>query len=244
GERRRPLDAVDLRYGIDVGERIAIAAEAVGQRLGRLRELFTRIDVARTDLDQAHQLGFGQQQLAGQLDVGNRVFGPLGDIDGDVDVLLVRRDRNLRRIDGEFQVAAVRVVAAQCFQVGLQLLLRILIVLRVPGQPARRRQLHLVSQRLFRKGAGADDVDIGNLRGLALLDGKVDGDAIALLWRNRGRHLDRIVAVVDVLTLEFLLGALQRRTVEYPRLGDPDILQRLFQCVLVEFLGAGNVDLA
>src|SRR6185312_16215456 len=107
---------------------------------------------------------FGQQQLAGEMHLGYRVPWSLGDVDRDVDVFFVRRNRNLRRIDGKLQVAAVGVVAAQRFQVTLQLLLRILVVLGVPGQPTRGRQLHFLDQRFLRERLGADDVDIGDLR--------------------------------------------------------------------------------
>ncbi len=240
----RPLDAVDLRDGIDVGECVAVAAETVRQRLGRLGQLFARIDITRVDLHEAHQLGFRQQQFAGELHLGYRVSRSLGDVNRNVDVLLVRRDRNLSRIDGEFQIAAIRVVAAQRFEVALQLLLRILIVLGVPGQPTRRRQLHFVDQRLFRKRARPDDVDVGDLRRFTFFDGEIDRDAITLLRRHRGRYLDRVIAVIDVLPLEFLLGAFQRRAIEDARFGDADVLQRLFERVLVEFLGAADVDLA
>ena len=46
------------------------------------------------------------------------------------------------------------------------------------------------------------------------------------------------MAARDVLALQFLLGAIERRAVEDARLGDADVLQRLLQRVVVEFLVA------
>ena len=243
-ECRAPFLAVDLGDGVDIGEGISIATEAIGQRFRGLREFFARINVAGLDQDQAHQLGLGQQQLTGKPNFADAVLRALGDIDRDVDLLLVRRDRNLRRIDLKFEVAPVGVVTAQRLQVGLQLLLRVLVVLGVPGEPARRRELHLLDQRALGKRLGADDVDIGDLRDIALLHGEVHRDAIAFLRRHRSRDLHRVITAIDVLALEFLFRPIERRAVENTRLDDADILQRLAQRVLVEFLGADDVDLA
>ena len=48
----------------------------------------------------------------------------------------------------------------------------------------------------------------------------------------------------DVLPLDLLLGAVERRAVEDARLGEADLLQRLLQRFGVEFLVADDVDLA
>ena len=126
----------------------------------------------------------------------------------------------------------------------MQLLLRVLVVLGVPGEPARRRELHFLDERALGKRLGADEVDLGDLGHFAFLDREVHRYAVTLLWSHGRRHLHRVVAAIDVLALEFLLGAIERRPVEDARLGHADVLQRLAQRVLVEFLGADDVDLA
>ena len=168
----------------------------------------------------------------------------LDDVDRDVDVLLVRRDRHLRRLDVELEVAAVLVEAAQRLEVGAELLLRVLVVLRVPGEPAGRRELHLRQELRFGERLVADDVDPGDLRRVALDDVEVDGDAVALLRRHGRRHLRGVPSARDVLSLHLLLGAVQRRAVEDLRLGEADVAQRLLERVGVEFLVAGDVHLA
>jgi hypothetical protein len=190
-----------------------------------------------------HQLGqflFRQQQLAGQLDRGDGVLLALGDVDGDVDVLLVRRNRNLGRLDIEFEIAAIEVVRAHGLEVPGKLLLGILVVLGVPGQPVRRAQDHQVEQVRFLEGAGADDVDLLDLGDLALYHGKIDADAIALQRRDGRRHLNRVVALRKVLALEFLLRALDHGAVEDARLGEADIAQALLEVFGLEGLEPVN----
>jgi len=48
---------------------------------------------------------------------------PLGDIDRDIDIFLVRGNGNLCGIDIELQVTPVQVIGAQCLQIGRQPLL-------------------------------------------------------------------------------------------------------------------------
>ena len=73
---------------------------------------------------------------------------------------------------------------------------------------------------------------------LALHDGEVERHAVALLRRHGRLHARGVLAARDVLALELLLRALQRRAVEDARLGDADLPQRLLDRLGVEFLVA------
>ena len=73
---------------------------------------------------------------------------------------------------------------------------------------------------------------------LALHDGEVERHAVALLRRHGGLHARGVLAAGDVLALELLLRAIQRRAVEDARLGDADLPQRLLDRLGVEFLVA------
>jgi len=53
----------------------------------------------------------------GKPNVADAVFRALGDIDRDVNLLLVGRDRNLGRIDLKLEVTAICVIAAQRLEV-------------------------------------------------------------------------------------------------------------------------------
>jgi hypothetical protein len=113
-----------------------------------------------------------------------------------------------------------------------------LVVLRVPRQPVGRRQLHLGAKLLLRERLVADDVDARDAGGVAFHDVEVDGDAIAFLRCHRRLHGCRVFAARNVLALQFLFRALQRRPVEDERFADANVLQRLLDRVAVEFLVA------
>ena len=201
GERDGALVLVDLRHRAGVGERVALVAQPVGDRLGRLGQPLAREHLARLDADQLLQLLARQQHLPVELDLGDGVFLALRDVDGDVDIFLVGCDRNLRRLDGEIEVAAVLVVGLQGFQVRAQALLRVLVELGVPGQPAGRAQHELVEQLGFAEGLRADDIDGADLRHLVLGHDDADADAVAFQRRDGGLHIRRIPPFRQVLAL-------------------------------------------
>ena len=64
----------------------------------------------------------GANANVSQLHVGNFIFLALADVDRDVDVAAVWRDRDLGRFDIELEVARVQVMRAHRFEVGLELL--------------------------------------------------------------------------------------------------------------------------
>ncbi|TLD44349.1 MAG: hypothetical protein FAZ92_03390 [Accumulibacter sp.] len=218
-------------------------AKLVGDRLGALVQPLAREDLARPDLHQLPELLFGQRQVAGQLHRGDEITLPFVDADRDVDLFLVGRDRHLRRLDAEFEIAAIQVVRAQRLEVRRQLLPRVLVVLGVPADPATRLLLHDGQQVLLANGIGADDVDLPDARRLTLVDGEVDRHPVALEWCDGRRDRHRVPAARQILPLQLLLGLLQRCPVEGPRDGDAHFLQSLDQLVLVELLQADKIDL-
>ena len=242
-ERNCAVLLVDLRLRVDRSESVAVRAEQIGDRLGRGRQLGRGEHIALFELDEFFHLGLLGEQLAGQLDVRHLVLFTLVDVQRQVDVLLVRRDGNLGRLDREFQVTAVQVERAQRFQVGGQLLLRVQIVLRVPRQPVGRGQLHLVAQVAFLEGLVADDIDLANLGGRAFVHREGDRHTIGVDRRNGSRHVGGVVAARDVLALDFLLGAVDQRLVVVARFGHAHATQCAAQCVLVELLEADELEL-
>ena len=214
-ERRGRLVAIELRYGVDVGKHFA-----------------------RLDTYERGKFGLGHHQIASDLHIAHRKERAFGDIERDENILAIRRDRHLRRLDVELEIAAVLVVAAKHFEVGRKLLLRILVVLRVPREPARRGQGDFVQQLLFGERFRADDVDSGDLRGVAFLYGEVEGDTVAFLRRHRCLYLCAIKSARDVLPLQLLLRAVERGTVEDPRFRNADVFQRFLDRVGIELLVA------
>ena len=236
------LDLVDFGGGIDVGEGVTLVAEAVGDRLGGLGETLAREGLAGTDLRQRLIFGFGQDEITGEAHAAHRVLLALGDVHRDVDVLLVRRDRHLRGVDVEVEIALVQVEGAQGLEVRRQLLAGVLVVLGVPGQPAGRGQLHLVEKVVLLEGLRSHDPDLADLGHAALVDLEVDADAVALERGDGGGDRGGVLAARQVLALELLLRAFEQRTIEDARLGEADLAQPLLERILVEFLDAVEGD--
>mmetsp|Transcript_13957 Transcript_13957/g.38069 ORF Transcript_13957/g.38069 Transcript_13957/m.38069 type:complete len:298 (-) Transcript_13957:2091-2984(-) len=180
--------------------------------------------------------------VALELDAGDGVGLPLADRDRNADALLVRRDRHLGGGDVELQIATVQVVAADRFQVGVELGARVAVGLGVPGQPAGRRLLQQAEQRALGEHLAPQDADLGDLGRLALGHVEADIDAVALDRGDGGRDLGAVEAAREVLALEFLLGTVGQRLVEGLALADADVLQRFGQGLGVELLEADEVD--
>src|SRR5258708_5447161 len=232
-ERDAALFLVDLGNRIGIGEGIAVVAEAIGDRLGGGGELLAREHVAGLELLQLLELFARHQELAGELHLGHGVLLAFREIDRDVDVAPVGRDRHLRRLDAEVEVAAVLVVRAQVLEVGRELFARIAVVLGVPGEPAGAAQHELVEQLALAKGVRADQVDAADLGDLALGHGDVDADAVALERRDGGLHLGGVQAARQILPLDLELGVIEQRTVEDAAFGHAELAQDLAHVLLL-----------
>jgi hypothetical protein len=234
--------AVDLGPCLDAGEGVAELAEQLLETARRVGHRLGAVGLAGLDRDQALELVFLAEEIAFEADRGHRVGLTLGDVDRDRDVLLVGRDRDLRRIDVELEVAAVQVVGAQRLEVGVELGARVAIGLGVPGQPAAGGAFELAAQRALGKDLVAGDADLVDLGDVALDHAEGHCDPVAIDRRDGGDHLRAVVALAQILPLEFLLGAVGQRAVEGLPLADADVLEGLGQGLLVELLQAGELD--
>eukprot|EP01022_Parablepharisma_sp_SALTPOND_P013892 TRINITY_DN1866_c0_g2_i1.p1 TRINITY_DN1866_c0_g2~~TRINITY_DN1866_c0_g2_i1.p1 ORF type:complete len:1951 (-),score=559.27 TRINITY_DN1866_c0_g2_i1:2287-8139(-) len=242
GEGNFLLLAVHVRVGVHVGEGITEVTQALADLLGAVGELGTGIDITLLQLHQLGQLGVHAKHLAFQLDVGDGVLLAFLDVDGDVDVLLVGRDRHLGRFDLHFQITTIQIVGTQGLDVALQLFLGILVGLGVPGEPARRGQLDLVAQGAVGEHLVAHEVDLLDARDVTFIHREGNGHTVALDRRHRGGYLGAIQAAREILALQLLLGTINLGAVEDARFGHADFLQGLAQLFLVELLDAGEVD--
>ena len=118
----------------------------------------------------------------------------------------------------------------------------ILIVIGIPGQPARGRQLEQAKQFLFLEGSSTDDVDLADFGGVAFDNIEVDADTIALQRRYGGGDLGRVFSTREILALQFLLGLVEQGAVENASSGDTDFAQRLDDRVGLEFLHTDKVQ--
>ncbi len=241
-KRDRAVLLVRLRHRVGRGERVAERRHPVGDALGDRVEPLGVERLAGLHVDQGGQFFLEPEQLAGQLDAGHRVALALEQVDVDEDVVLVRADRDLGRLDPEVEEAAVEVEGPDRLEVGAELLPRILVALRVPGQPVGRRQFHRAAQRRVAEDVVARERDRPDAGDVALVHDHRHVDAVALDRRHGRLDFDAVQAARQVLAPQFLLGALQQRTVEDAAFRETDFAQGLDHLFLVELLDAGQFD--
>ena len=181
--------------------------------------------------------------IAGELDVRQGEDLAFADVDGDEDILLVRGDRDLGRIDLELHVTTVEVIRTQGFQVTRELLARVLVFVGKSCQPAAGAEGELVEQVFFFKGLVADDIDRLDARGLTFHDGDIDRHAVALQRGDGGLEFDRVLALVVELALQFRLDAVEHRAVEGAAFGQAGIFQAFAQRLFLDRLVTAEIDL-
>ena len=133
--------AVNLRVGIDVSESVTEVTHALRYLGSACRQFFTGIDIAFFQGQQRVKFRLAAKHLTLDLDIGDGVFFPFVDIDGDVDIFFILRDRDLRRLHLHLDITAIQVMGFQRFNIACEFLFRILIGFGVPGKPTGRCQV-------------------------------------------------------------------------------------------------------
>ncbi|MCY1513863.1 hypothetical protein D9M68_483840 [compost metagenome] len=241
-ERDAVVHAVDVRTRLHAGEGVAEGAEVVAEGLGGLRDLLAVVGLAGLDRDERLELVVAAQVVAVELDARHHELLAFGDVHRDAQVLAVRRNGDLGRIDAELEVAARDVVALQRLEVGVELGARVLVRLGVPAHEAAAVLVEQAQQRRFAEGLVADHVHFADAGGLAFGHGERQVHAVALDGRDGGHDVRVVQAAAHVLALELLLGTVGQCLVVRAAVGQTDFTQRLLQRRLVEFLGADEVD--
>ena len=235
--------AVDVRDRIDLGEGVADVAQGRGDRVGADFQQAPREDLLGLDDDQLLDVFLRQDRVAGDLHAGDLVLVALGQAGGEEHVLAVGADRDLGRVDGEIDVAAVEVVGVELFQIAGELLARVLVVAAVPAQPVVLARLPAVEDVLLLELVVADQVDVADLGRLAFLDVDGDVDAVAVQPRHGRGDLDVVLAAVVVLARQVLGDLVQRQPVEGFAFGQADVLKALEQVVGLDVLVAAQGEL-
>src|SRR5690606_13320332 len=235
--------AIDLGNRIDLGERIADVGQCRGDRVRRLLDLAPREDFAGLDRHQLAQVLVGEDQVTGQLDVGDRIHLAFLDAGHDEHPALVGAHRDLGGIDAEIDVAAVEIVGGQAFQVARHLLARILVVLRIPGCPVAGVGLEFGGDLLVLEGFVADDVEVLDPGRLAFDDVDRHFHAVSVEIDHRGLHRHVVLAAVVVLAGQFLLHRVELEAIEGLAFHQADALEAVAQVFFLEILVAAYGDL-
>ena len=233
--------AVDFGHSLYAGECKTKTGEILGEGLGGFGHLVGVVGLAGADGHQRLELVLTVQVVAFEFDTRHHIPLAFRHIDGDGDVLLVRRDGDLRRVHTELEVAALQIIGAQGFEVGIELGTRVAIRLGVPAQPAPRVLVEQALERGFAERLVAHDAHFLDACRLTFRDREGQVHPVALDGRDRGHHLGAIQALVDVLALELLFSAVGQRLVIRAAFRQAHFAHGFFEGVFVEFAGTGKV---
>lgn len=231
-----------FRHAVDVGEGVALVAQATGDQVGGGGHHLAREHLALLYQQQALHFLFRHLQVAGQLHVADGVLLTLVDVDGDVDVLLVRGDGYLGGGDIHVDVAAVQVIGAQALKVAGELFAGVLVVVLEERQPVGGLQFEQVGQVFFGEDGVAHHVDVGNRSDRAFVDVDLQRDAVARLRDHFRVDLGRVAALGHVLALQLVAHAFEGGALEDLALGQAGLFQALEQVFLGNRLVALDLD--
>ena len=233
---------VGLGDAVDVGEGVALVAQATGDQLGGGGHHLAGEHLPFLDQQQRLHFFLGHLEVAGELHVANGVLLAFIDVDGDVDVLLVGGDGHLSGRDVHVDIAAVQVVGTQALQVTGELLAGVLVVVLEEGQPVGGLQLEQVDQVFVGEHGVADDVDVLDRSDRAFVDVDLQRDAVARLGNHVGLDLRGVTTLGHVLALQLVTHALEGRTLEDFTLGEARLLEALQQVFGTDGLVALDLD--
>ncbi|CAM5180702.1 hypothetical protein CDEF62S_01471 [Castellaniella defragrans] len=234
--------AVQHGIRIDVGKRIAQRPQVIRDRLGHRIGLLGGKGLPFFHRHQWLELVFEAQQVACEVHLAQLVGLTLMHRERDVDGLAIRRDGDLRRFHGKFQVAAVQVVRADALHVAFELFTRILVGAGVPGHDAAGGQLHLVFQRAGQEGLVADEFNLGDRGHFAFENIEAHANAVARQRRDHRIDLHAVLALGQILLLDFEGRPIQHRLVEHPPLAESHARQGRGDRLDVEFAHAVEGD--
>ncbi len=233
---------VRRRYAVDVGKGITIVTQATGDQLRSSGHQLTREYLALLDQQQGLDLVFRHFQVTAELHLANLVFLTFGDVDGDIDVFLVRRDRNLGRGDIHVDIATVQVIGTQALQVTGKFFTSILVVVLEERQPVGGLEFEQIDQVFVGEYRVAHHVDVLDGGNGAFVDLDFQAYAIARLWHHFGLDLGGVAALGHVLTLEFVTNTFEGCALEDLTFGQTGLLQTLYQVVSRNGLVAFYID--
>ena len=233
---------MSFRHAVDVGEGIAFVTQAAGDQLTGGGHDLAREDLPFLDQQQCTHVFFRHLEVTGQFHVANAVLLAFFDVDGDVDVLLVRGDGYLGGADIHVDVAAVQVVGAQALEVTGQFLAGILVVVLEEGQPVGGLQLEQIDQIFIGEHGVADHVDVGDGSNGAFVDGDFQRHTVTRLRNDFGFDLGRIATLSDILALQLVTHAFEGGALEDFALGQTGLVQALEQVFCSDGLVAFDLD--
>ena len=218
-------------------------AEQLSQVVLRGHHLLPREELIRGRGDRIVERLLIEHELASELEFADGVLLALLHVDGDVDVLLVRRDRHLGGGHLELEVTAIEVPGSQGLEIGVELGLGVLIGGRQDGPGGWDTEFDLIQQGVVIEHLVADDVDMLDQCDGAFGDIDVDLDAVLVELLDLGTDAHTVLALTVVDLLELAGELLEQGVVEYPAFYDTDVRQCFLEHIVGQVIVAFEVDL-
>src|SRR5690606_27859138 len=232
-----------FRNALDLGEVVALIAKARSDQLfgignERLRERF-----AFFDQHKFAQFLFRQNDVAGEIDFAELIFAAFVDVEADVNLLAVGRQRHLRGFDAEIDVAAIEIIRIQFFDIALEFFLGVFVVAGQPRPPPGRLELEQLDQGFIIEYRITDDIDVFDLGGFALFDTDANRDTIARLRDHFRLDVRVVTALRGIGAPQLLAHLLQCRAFEYLAFAESGLLEVLGQIFGFKLFVAFDDDL-
>ena len=171
------------------------------------------------------------RKLADQLHFVHRVRIAFAHVDGDVHLLLVRRNAHLHGTRIELHVAAVLVVRLDLLQISLQLFAGVLVLAANEGKQRWMLEFEFRQQFRVRENGGADEVDVAYAGALALVDVDLHVHTVAGQFLHARFDEGAVAALGEIGAGEFRADSFQRGLFEnlaFAQAGLGEALQQVF----------------
>ena len=119
---------VNLRHARHFGEVVSLIAESPGEVVLRGGNQLLRIHLIGLNDQKTIQVLFRKHEITTQTHFADGELLTLGHVGSDVHLFLVRRNRNLGRVNVELQVTAIQIVGRQGLQIGCQFFFGVLVI--------------------------------------------------------------------------------------------------------------------
>ena len=119
--------AINFRARFGACKRKAKISKEIVECLGCFHHIIDVVGLTYFDVDQGFEFVVFVEVIAFQRHLRNNEHIAFCDVDGDGNVLFVRRNSHLRGVNSELQKSAGLVPRAQCFQIGIELGARVTV---------------------------------------------------------------------------------------------------------------------
>ena len=242
GHGNRLVFFVDLGNTVDAGEGVTLITQSTTDQVGGRRHHLAGENLTRFNQHQTLDLVLTYDQITGQTHIADAVALALGNVDGDIDVFLVRGDGYLGRSHVHVDVATVQIIGAQPFQITRQLLAGILVVTAQEREPARRLQLEQINEIFGLEDGVADNVDVRNRRNRPLVDDNLQGNPVTRFGNDLRLDIGRVATLGYVLTKQLVAHPFQGCALENLAFSQAGGAQALEQVLALDRLVAFQLD--